>query len=67
MKTSQTLVHYRAGCFACGKACDAKNATAWAHNHVRTHPGHTVELSLGYVVKAGGKMSGAEKQGELTI
>lgn len=49
---AQRLIHHTAGCFTCGKSCDARNAQAWAHNHVRHHPGHEVELSLGYFVAA---------------
>ena len=52
MTTRQLLTHHTAGCFTCGKSCGARNALAWAHNHVRNNPGHTVELSLGYNVKA---------------
>ncbi len=45
----QRLTHHTAGCFTCGASCDARNALAWAHNHVQT-TGHRVELSLGYQV-----------------
>lgn len=48
--TRQTLTHHSAGCFTCGASVDARNAQAWAHNHVRHNPGHRVELSLGYYV-----------------
>lgn len=45
----QYLTHYSAGCFDCGASCGAKNAQAWAHQHVRK-TGHRVELSLGWQV-----------------
>ena len=46
----QTLIGHTAGCHNCAKSVDAKNALAWAHNHVRQNPGHRVELSLHYIV-----------------
>lgn len=49
----QVLTHATAGCFTCGATVDARNAVAWAHQHVNRHPTHTVELSLGYSVKMG--------------
>ena len=55
MTTRQALTHHTAGCFTCGASVDARNALAWAHNHVRHNPGHTVELSLGYFVKGSAK------------
>lgn len=45
----QRLTHYTAGCFDCGASVSAKNAQAWAHQHVRK-TGHRVELSLGWNV-----------------
>lgn len=52
MSTSrQTLIHHTAGCFTCGASVDARNALAWAHNHVRRNPGHSVELALGFAVR----------------
>lgn len=50
--SEQRLTHNTAGCFTCGKSVDARNAQAWAHQHVRRNPGHVVELSLGYNVRA---------------
>lgn len=53
MSTSrQTLIHHTAGCHTCGASVDARNALAWAHNHVRRNPGHFVDLSLGYAVRS---------------
>jgi hypothetical protein len=46
----QTLIFHTAGCHDCGASVDAKNAVAWAHNHVSRNPGHQVELSLGYQI-----------------
>lgn len=51
MSTRQLLIHHTAGCHTCGASIDARNALAWAHNHVRANPTHTVELALGYSVK----------------
>lgn len=48
--TTESLISYRAQCHMCAARCDAKNAKAWAHNHVRRNPGHRVELALGYLV-----------------
>lgn len=48
-KTEQTLVHFSAACQVCAARCDARNAQAWAHNHVRAH-GHVVELQLAWSV-----------------
>lgn len=48
--TRQNLTHHTAGCFTCGASVDARNAQAWAHNHVRYNPGHRVELTLSYHV-----------------
>lgn len=52
MSARQSLIHHTAGCFTCGKSVSARNALAWAHNHVRHNPGHWVEVSLGYIVSA---------------
>lgn len=49
LPTRQFLTHHTAGCFTCGASVDARNALAWAHNHVR-RTGHKVELSLGYSI-----------------
>lgn len=51
MATRQILTHYTAGCFTCGKSVAAKNAQAWAHNHVRHNPTHVVELTLAWNVR----------------
>lgn len=50
--THQDLVHYRAHCLTCGDRCEARNAQVWAHNHVRRHTGHRVDLQLGFSVTA---------------
>jgi len=55
MNTSQSLIHHTAGCYTCGASCSARNALAWALNHVKAHPTHSVELSLAYHVTAAGK------------
>lgn len=47
---TQRLIHYQAACHTCGKACGARNAQAWATNHVRNNPGHFAEVSLGYAL-----------------
>lgn len=67
MKARQTLIHYRALCLNCAARCDAKNATAWAHNHIAHHPSHRVELSLGYSVTAQGRTEPASEQGSLKV
>jgi len=50
MAVTQRLIHYQAACHTCDAGCMARNAQAWATNHVRAHPGHFVEVSLGYAV-----------------
>lgn len=45
----QGLVHYAAYCHQCERSCEAKNAQAWAHQHVN-RTGHAVELQLGWLV-----------------
>ncbi len=50
MTVRQSLIHHTAACHDCGARCDARNAQAWATNHVRRHPAHFVEVSLGYAV-----------------
>ncbi|RKQ70159.1 hypothetical protein [Oceanibaculum indicum] len=61
--THQDLVHYRAHCLTCGDRCEARNAQVWAHNHVRRHASHRVDLQLGFTVttvpaaKGGGDQS----------
>jgi hypothetical protein len=44
----QTMTDASAGCFTCHASTDARNAQAWATNHVRHHPGHEVEVRLTY-------------------
>lgn len=56
--SEQTLVHYTAGCFDCGASLSARNAQAWAHQHVQK-TGHSVELSLGWMVAPGFKRARA--------
>lgn len=48
--TRQLLIHHSAGCHTCGASINVRNALVWAHNHVRRHPDHHVELSLGYSI-----------------
>ena len=50
--TGQLLNTALAQCRNCGQRCDARNAQAWAHNHVRHHRGHVVDLALEIVVRA---------------
>jgi len=50
MTVRQTLIHYQAACHTCGACISARNAQAWASNHVRQNPGHFAEVSLGYAV-----------------
>jgi hypothetical protein len=49
----QSLVEHQASCRQCGASCDARNAQAWASNHVRAHPGHEVRVCLEYEVTDG--------------
>lgn len=44
----QTMTDASAGCHTCHASTGARNAQAWATNHVRHHPGHEVEVTLTY-------------------
>ena len=44
----QAMVAASAGCFTCSASTAARNAQAWATNHVRHNPGHAVEVTLTY-------------------
>ena len=50
MTVRQTLIFHSAGCHTCGATVSARNAQAWASNHVRHNPGHFAEVSLGFAV-----------------
>jgi hypothetical protein len=50
----QTLSEHSACCQDCDATCDARNAQAWATNHVKRHPGHVVKIELCYEARAVG-------------
>lgn len=50
----QSLSEHTASCQDCPAKCDARNAQAWATNHVKKHPHHVVKVELAYDVKAVG-------------
>lgn len=52
LKATQLLDRGTASCIEqpCEARCDAKNATAWAHQHAKK-TGHTVMLEMSYFVK----------------
>jgi hypothetical protein len=60
--TRQVLVHHTAGCHTCSALVSARNVQAWAHNHVRHHPGHVVELAMGYRVSDEGRAATKERR-----
>jgi hypothetical protein len=51
MKTKQQLIGATAACNTCGSGTSARNALAWAHNHVRHNPEHSVHLAVEYTVR----------------
>lgn len=50
----QSLRGHSASCQDCAASCDARNAQAWATNHVKRHPGHVVTVDLSYEARAVG-------------
>lgn len=44
----QRMIAASAGCLTCTASTDARNAQAWATNHVQHNRGHAVEVSLHY-------------------
>jgi len=50
----QSLVQHTASCHDCPATCDARNAQAWATNHVKKHPSHVVKIELAYEARAVG-------------
>lgn len=47
--SKKMLVQHHAKCRDCAKEGTARNALAWAHNHVK-YSGHRVDLVMGWTV-----------------